>query len=107
MNGCCAGRVTTRRLGVWLPDDRGVWRRRIPTPLLEAGWAALVLAAAALAYAAEPPAGAVFLGVLGAYGAGRLALEATRESAGSRGSRANMTLSVLLVVVCTALLLAH
>lgn len=97
MNGCCAGRVTSGRLGVWLPDQRGVWARRIPTPLLEAGWAALVLAGAALARAGRPFAGAVFLGVLAAYGAGRLLLEPTRTSAGSAGSRANIAVSALLI----------
>lgn len=98
MHGCCAGRATSGRLGVWLPDHHGVWQRRIPTPLLEAGWAALVLAAAALARAGAPSAGAVFLGVLAAYGAGRLLLETTRASAGSGGSRANIAFSALLLV---------
>lgn len=97
MHGCCAGRATSGRLGVWLPDHRGVWQRRIPTPLLEASWAALVLAVAALAHAGRPFAGAVLLGVLAAYGAGRLLLEPTRASAGSGGSRANIALSALLV----------
>jgi phosphatidylglycerol:prolipoprotein diacylglycerol transferase len=98
MHGCCAGRTTAGRLGVWLPDRLGVWQRRIPTPLLEAGWAALVLAGAALARPDAPFGGAVFLGVLAAYGAGRLVLEPTRASAGSSGSRANLAFSLLLVL---------
>lgn len=104
MHGCCAGRATSGRLGVWLPDHRGVWQRRIPTPLLEAGWAALVLAGAVLAGA--PFAGAVFLGVLAAYGAGRLLLEPTRASAGSGGSRANIGVSALLILGGSILLIA-
>jgi phosphatidylglycerol:prolipoprotein diacylglycerol transferase len=106
MNGCCAGRATSGRLGVWLPDHHGVWRRRIPTPLLEAGWAALVLAGAALAHAGSPFAGAVFLGVLAAYGAGRLLLEPTRASAGSRGSGANIVFSALLILGGSTVLIA-
>lgn len=98
MNGCCAGRATRARLGLWLPDHRGVWERRVPTPLLEAGWAALVLGGAALAQAGRPFAGAVFLGVLVAYGAGRLLLEPTRASAGSGGSKANIAVSGLLIL---------
>jgi phosphatidylglycerol:prolipoprotein diacylglycerol transferase len=104
MNGCCAGRATTGRLGVLLPDGRGVWERRVPTPLLEAGWATLVLAAAALARAGSPSSGTVFLGVLAAYGAARLVLEPTRATAGSRGSRANLAISALLIAVSCALL---
>jgi phosphatidylglycerol---prolipoprotein diacylglyceryl transferase len=106
MHGCCAGRTTSGRVGVWLPDHHGVWQRRIPTPLLEAGWAALVLAGAALAPAGRPFAGAVFLGVLAAYGAGRLLLEPTRASAGSGGSRANITFSLLLIVGGSIVLIA-
>ena len=98
MHGCCAGRATSGRLGVWLPDQFGVWRRRFPTPLLEAGWAALVLAGAAVARPDAPFAGAVLLGVLAAYGAGRLVLEPTRAGGGSGGVRANMAFSALLVV---------
>ncbi len=98
MNGCCAGRATSSRLGVWLPDHRGEWKRRIPTPLMEASWAALVLAGAALAQAVDPDAGVVFLGVLAAYGAGRLLLEPTRADARSGGSRANTAVSALLVL---------
>jgi phosphatidylglycerol---prolipoprotein diacylglyceryl transferase len=97
MHGCCAGRATSGRLGVWLPDHCGVWQRRIPTQLLEAAWAAAVLAGASLAYAARPSAGATFFGALAAYAAGRLLLEPTRETAGSGGSRANMALSALLM----------
>lgn len=98
MNACCGGRATSSRLGVWLPDDRGVWRRRVPTPLLEAGWAAVMLAGASLAHTGRPFAGAVFLGVLAAYGTGRLLLEPTRASAGSRGSKANLMFSALLTL---------
>jgi phosphatidylglycerol---prolipoprotein diacylglyceryl transferase len=80
LHGCCAGRPTAgwRRLGA--ADARGTWR--IPVQLLEAAWVAAVLAAALLLRSRSPFPGALCLGALGAYGAGRLALEPAREPAG-------------------------
>lgn len=97
MNGCCAGRPTSGRLGIRLPDHRGAWERRVPTPLLEAGWAAVVLVGAAFMSANRPFAGAVLVYVLAAYGGGRVLLERTRADAGSRGSWANVVVSALLL----------
>lgn len=103
MHGCCAGRETTGRLGVRLPNDRGEWRRRYPAPLLEAGWALLVLAAA---LAIRPDAsfhGAAFAVVVGAYAAGRLVLEPTRET---RDMRGNAAVSAALVIAAGIVLVA-
>jgi prolipoprotein diacylglyceryltransferase len=80
MNACCAGRPTGGPLGRWLPNADGEWRRRYPTQLLEAGWAAVLLVAALATRAALPFDGALFAGVVVLYCAGRVALEATRES---------------------------
>ena len=44
LNGCCSGRPSEGRWALLLADHRGIQRRRIPTQLLEAGWAALLLA---------------------------------------------------------------
>lgn len=99
MNGCCAGRPTSGPLGVRLPDHRGVWERRIPTPIIEAAWAILVLAGAAIISASRPFAGAVLVFVLAAYGGGRVMLERTRADAGTRGSWANIVVSALLLGV--------
>ena len=104
MNGCCSGRATSGRLALWLPDHRGVWRRRVPTPLLEAAWALCVLAAGTAAQAGDAFPGAVFLGSLVAYGAGRLVLEPTRASGRSGGARVNMIISGTLVLAGCAVI---
>jgi phosphatidylglycerol:prolipoprotein diacylglycerol transferase len=79
LNGCCGGRPTTGWLGLNLPDDHGVWRRRIPTQILEALWGLAVLAGAISIWGILPFPGALFLYTLGAYGAGRAVLESTRQ----------------------------
>jgi phosphatidylglycerol---prolipoprotein diacylglyceryl transferase len=79
LHGCCAGRPTTGLVGLDLPDHRGIWRRRVPTQLLDAGWAALVMVGAAGLWSVRPFPGAVFLAALGAYALGRFVLEPTRE----------------------------
>jgi phosphatidylglycerol:prolipoprotein diacylglycerol transferase len=84
MNGCCGGRFG-----------------RFPTQLLEAGWAAIVLAGA-IAVRGTLPDGALFAGVVAAYGAGRAVLEPTRESP----RRVNVLFSLALVVAGCALLLS-
>src|SRR5262249_35439152 len=48
LNGCCAGRPAEGPLALWLPDARGVWRRRLPTQLLEGGLGAVLLAGSVL-----------------------------------------------------------
>ena len=78
LNGCCAGR-TARRWGVWLPNHRGVWERRVPTQCLEAAWAAALLGLAVAVRGRLPFPGALFLLVAGGYATGRLALESARE----------------------------
>ena len=64
LNGCCCG----RRCG------------RIPTQLLEAGWAALLLVGATLAADRMPFAGALFLSTLAAYAAGRFLIDFGRAA---------------------------
>jgi prolipoprotein diacylglyceryltransferase len=80
MNGCCAGRPTDGKLGVWLPNTAGEWRRRYPTQVLEAVWAGLLLVAALLARNAMPFDGALCAGVIGVYCAGRVLLQGAREA---------------------------
>lgn len=73
LGGCCAGRPTASRWGLW-SSDRRVGVRRIPAQLLEAGLAA-ALAAIGLVLlvatkAANPP-GVVFVGTMATYILGR------------------------------------
>jgi prolipoprotein diacylglyceryltransferase len=82
MNGCCAG-------------------RRLPTPLLEAGWAAIVLATALAVRPELAHPGELFAAVVAAYAAGRLVLEPTRQSP----ARVNLVFSAALLVAAGAVLL--
>jgi phosphatidylglycerol:prolipoprotein diacylglycerol transferase len=95
LNGCCRGVETTRWFGLRLPDERGNWRRRVPTQLLEAAWASLALVVAVLIGGSLPFAGFLFLAVLAGYGALRLALDRTRAERIGRG--VNLVASALLV----------
>jgi phosphatidylglycerol:prolipoprotein diacylglycerol transferase len=79
LNGCCAGRPTNSRFGLVLTDARGVRVRRVPTQLLEAGLAVVLLAGSAALAAARPAPGTVFAAALGGYAAGRLLLQPLRE----------------------------
>ncbi len=85
---------------MWLPDHTGTWRRRYPTQLLEALWAAAVLAAGVVLYSPASASGALFLGTASAYGFGRFWLELLRADAEftSRATRMNLGLSLLLAV---------
>ena len=77
LNGCCAGRPW--RLGLFLPNTQGVWKKRIPTQLMEAAWAALLVVAALVARRSSPFPGAVFLLVCLGYAAGRLLMDFARD----------------------------
>jgi prolipoprotein diacylglyceryltransferase len=63
-----------------LTDAAGVTARRIPTQLLEAGWAALLLVGAILVADRMPFAGALFVSSLAAYAAGRFFIDVGRDS---------------------------
>ena len=64
LNGCCCGLVAGR----------------IPTQLLEAGWAAVLLIGAILAAGRMPFAGALFVSALAAYAAGRFLIDFGRDA---------------------------
>lgn len=79
LNGCCAGRPTAGWCGLNLPDHRGVWRRRVPSQLLEMAWAAFILLVMLLWRDHAPFAGAIFCGGLGTFAAGRFFLQKFRD----------------------------
>jgi phosphatidylglycerol:prolipoprotein diacylglycerol transferase len=79
LTGCCAGRITASRWGVW-SSDRRVGARRFPAQLLESG-AGLLIGVATLLLVVPgglPVHGAVFISALAAYGLARQALLRTR-----------------------------
>jgi prolipoprotein diacylglyceryltransferase len=105
LNGCCVGRPSQSRISMYLPDCAGVWERRLPTQLLEAGWVAMLLVSAVLFWRWLPFPGALFLLVAAGYAAGRLILESTRElERGARRFTINHAISVVLIVVSLAAL---
>ena len=107
LNGCCAGRETTSWLGVNLPDDKGVSRKRFPTQLLEA-LIAVFLLIGAVSWTSRPFDGALFLVALGVFCTARLALGPTRENLGTiAGINTYNAGSVFLILVSIAGFLAH
>lgn len=105
--GCCGGRETRHWIGVDLPDHAGVWRRRVPTQLLEAAWAALVLVVALAVRPQLDNAGALFGLVVALYGAGRVLLERQRESDEQRtAGRLNIAVSAALFATGFVIVLA-
>jgi phosphatidylglycerol---prolipoprotein diacylglyceryl transferase len=107
LNGCCAGRRSQTWISVYLPNHAGTWERRIPTQVLEAAWAVVLLVSAIAAWRWMPFPGALFLFVAGGYGAGRLVLESTRELAhGASRFTIHHAISVVLVVLSLAALTA-
>jgi phosphatidylglycerol:prolipoprotein diacylglycerol transferase len=79
-NGCCGGRETRGRCGVWLHDTRGVRRRRIPVQFLEMAWWLLGGIGFIWLWPKPFPPGNYALGVLAWYGGGRFFLEPLREA---------------------------
>ena len=80
LNGCCAGRPTSGIIGLDLPNEHGVWCRRVPSQLLECGLAVLLLCGV-LFWKSRSFSGALFLGAVAIYATARLPLGATRERA--------------------------
>ncbi len=101
LGGCCAGRPTASRWGLWSSDQR-LATRRIPTQLLESALAASLGAAAlAAALVTTPhPAGILFVGVIAVYTLGRQLLLPLRDLP-RRTARGGT-----LAIVATAVILA-
>jgi phosphatidylglycerol:prolipoprotein diacylglycerol transferase len=98
LNGCCAGRPCSGWLTLNLPNSKGVWKRRIPTQILEALWGMVVLAGALLLWGRLSFPGAIFCYAIGTYGAGRAVLQLAREEQDRvRGINLQVAISVLFV----------
>jgi prolipoprotein diacylglyceryltransferase len=107
LNGCCAGRPSGI-FGVHLPNARGVWEKRIPTQILEAAWATILVIVSALIWHMLPFSGALFLFVVAGYAVGRLALESARELApGARGFTIHHAISLGMIVLSLAAFTAN
>ena len=80
--GCCAGRPTAARWGLW-SSDRRLGMRRIPTQLFEAAGALVIgVTALVLVWVGPPrPSGVVFAGAMAAYTLARQLLFPLRAGA--------------------------
>lgn len=101
LTGCCAGRPASGWFSLRLPNTDGVWCRRIPTQLLEAGLAVALLLGL-LSWTA-PFEGARFLTAVAIYAAARIPLGATREDVDRvAGVDVYATISGVLVLAAAA-----
>ena len=106
LHGCCAGRCSQSKFAIFLPDARGIWKKRIPVQVLEAAWAMVLLGASWMALKRLPFRGALFLGAAAWYGAGRMVLENFREREAGLSSFAGGKIpSMVVAISATALLI--
>lgn len=105
--GCCAGRPTASRWGIW-SSDRRVGARRIPTQLLESLLCLVIGSMALILVLRFAPAvsGAVFVGAVAAYVLGRqfllpLRVEPRKSSVGPR-----LTMSAAALVLAAVILIS-
>jgi len=106
LNGCCAGRESASLLALFLPNTRGVWKKRYPTQLFEAGWAALLLATGLAIRASLPFDGALFIYIAAGYALGRLVMESLRDNRATRFT-VHHAISLLIIAVSLAALTAR
>jgi len=101
LGGCCAGRPTASRWGLWA-SDRRLGLRRIPVQLMESALALLVGLTALLVDVrlTARPAGVVFIAALAAYTLGRQLLFPLRDlpRKTARGRLLTMALSGLVLI---------
>jgi len=106
--GCCAGRPTASRWGLW-SSDRRLGLRRIPVQLMESALALLIGVAALLVVntVTAHPAGAVFTAAIAAYTLGRQLLFPLRDlpRKTTRGRILTMALSGLVLAADIAVAL--
>lgn len=97
--GCCAGRVTASRWGLW-SSDRRLGARRIPVQLMESAAAAVIATVSLLlVMAVEPLGGTVFVGAIAAYTLARQALFPLRTVPRDTVHGRRITIAVTALVV--------
>ncbi|MDQ3384489.1 MAG: prolipoprotein diacylglyceryl transferase [Actinomycetota bacterium] len=110
--GCCGGRPTCSRVGIW-SSDRRLGARRVPTQLLEAGLGFTVAAGSLAVFTWQSrdgaPGGLLFVAALAGYtlcrqGLLRFRAEGRRTSVGSRLT--GITAGIVFVAAGAALVLA-
>lgn len=100
LHGCCCGRETASRFGIYLPNQNGVWRRRIPTQLLEVCLAVGLLIGAIALWEYRPFPGFLFVYSVAGYAAGRYLLEPNREHQERVGKfRIHRVISLVLIAL--------
>lgn len=98
--GCCVGRATSSRWGLW-SSDRHIGMRRVPVQLLESTVAlCLGLVAFIVVWTSRLSGGVVFVGAVAAYTFGRQVLFPLR--AGPRHTAHGRTLTMALAVLVLA-----
>ena len=104
--GCCCGRPTASRWGVWSSDRRPLGARRIPTQLIESGFAVVVGAAAAFVVLRYGPArGAWAVAALATYTMGRQGILRMRDTQKSRlGGLVTAAIAAVVLVINIILL---
>ncbi|WP_331753123.1 prolipoprotein diacylglyceryl transferase (plasmid) [Streptomyces sp. NBC_00637] len=104
LGGCCAGRPTTSRWGLW-SSDRRVGIRRVPTQLIEALLALTLGAATLAADLTWRPAipGTLFVAAMAAYAFGRQLLFPLRAEARKTTTGRPLTAAAALLVLLAAL----
>lgn len=110
LGGCCAGRPTRSRWGVW-SSDRRLGARRIPVQLLESSTALLICmtAATAVVTVGVSGGGLVFLATVAAYTAARQVLFPLRDlpRATTHGRQLTLATSVAFALAAIGGLLLH
>jgi phosphatidylglycerol:prolipoprotein diacylglycerol transferase len=108
LNGCCSGKPNENSLSMNLPDHKGILKKRFPTQLLEAGWAAFLLLVGIVLLKDSLFPGSFFLLGLAGYGAGRMVLEWMREEQGLQLGKVNFNqlFSGMLFILASVLWLA-
>ena len=106
LNGCCSGRPSDAWYSLSLPDHRGIWRRRIPTQLLEMFWATILFVTAVMAHHRGLVPGVIFTGAVVTYTTGRYFLQKLREDTGGDAAALQITSVLLGIAALIGLILA-